>query len=75
MQLGADAGSAGPEISERDVRQQPPRRFDERLERLAVVLVIPFGFLVADGGAQQDVPSVVLVRWTPRPWPDGCGTG
>ena len=46
--------AAGAEIGERDLRQQPPRRFDERLQRLAVVLVIPFAFLVTDGGSQQD---------------------
>src|SRR5439155_4826324 len=40
MNFGADAAAAEPEIVERHVAQQPPRRFDERGDRHAVVFVV-----------------------------------
>src|SRR5438067_3781018 len=57
MELRADAASRQAQIAERDRREEPLRRREKRLERLAVVLVIVLPLLESNGRADPDAAA------------------
>ena len=57
MQFGTDAAAGEPQVVERDLRNEPLRRLEKRLERQAIVLIIVLPRLKADRRADPHVAA------------------